>query len=675
MIKLKKIILNNFGVYYGKHELEFPSSGLYSIVGKYENEPERSNGAGKTFLVRGIAYCLDFADLFSPSLQNYNTNNAFSVELTLEVDGNNLEIYRDKDNYIVKFDEKQYKAANAKIFLKEKILDAPLISFVTYRQQDQRGNFLPLKPSEKIEFLSNLLNLDRFQNIIDANSEKLKTIEEELVKLASEEDVIRIELFSNKEKIDLVNQSIYQINGQILHKGNDLKKVKEPKREDFIDDNKFQELMNQRNDLLSKEYDSPLVKDFNSSSELLNAELNGLKINLEDFNVIKPNLINKIQENVIVKKELALLQEKMNWLDKQLTNISAETITYPQCSFSFDPDNHTEDVKKINKDKVLVKRSMNDKIGTIESNQDYIDKFQNISILDNLIKENKTIEINLNREKDRFNSKKEQELNQINYELKFFNENNHKRFEEEKQRVLLQKQNILLEIDSLKENLSKINEKLTIFEQKKDFFKQKNIEVKSKLKSLRIEKSYHNEVINCLGKENFIRLITEETLALITAKINKFLSEIPNTEKITVQLSTDKETKKGTFKKSIELKAFASGIERPFEEFSGGEKCSINLACDTAISEIIAERTGKRFGWYILDEGTNGMDMTTKFESMQVLRKLSQDKLILTIDHSNEVNEYLDGQIIVLKNNEGSTIVTSHTKIDNPSNTISLPKA
>ncbi len=177
MINLKKIILNNIGPYLGSHEFDFPSTGLYSIVGKYADDPERSNGAGKTFLVRAIAYCLDFAELPSASLQNYNTEDPFSVDLVLELDGKLLNIHRDKNNFVIVFDEKQYKSTAAREFIKNRILDSPLISFVTYRQQDEKGNFLPLKPAEKVDFLSNLLKLDKYQNLIDNSIEKLKIVE------------------------------------------------------------------------------------------------------------------------------------------------------------------------------------------------------------------------------------------------------------------------------------------------------------------------------------------------------------------------------------------------------------------------------------------------------------------------------------------------------------------
>ncbi len=148
-------------------------------------------------------------------------------------------------------------------------------------------------------------------------------------------------------------------------------------------------------------------------------------------------------------------------------------------------------------------------------------------------------------------------------------------------------------------------------------------------------------------------------MELVTSLTNEYLSKIPNTSKITVFFLTEKENKKGTFKKVINLQAFSGGMERPFNSLSGGERASVNLAVDAAIGQIISERTGKTFGWMCLDEATDGMDATTKTESLQILKSLATDKLILVVEHTSEVNSNLDGFISISKKNEDSSFATT----------------
>jgi len=662
MINLKKIVLNNFGAYLGKHELVFPENGLYSIVGKYENEPERSNGAGKTFLVRAIAYCFDFAELPSASLQNYNTEEPFSVDLTLELDGKCLEIHRDKNNYIIGYDGKEFKSVAAREFLKTFVLDSPLISFVTYRQQDERGNFLPLKPAEKVEFLSNLLKLEKYQNIIDSSNEKLKIVELALNKLSSEEDIVRVELFSNKEKIELLNDSILLIKQQVNNKQTELANKKEPCREDFVDENKFQDLTQRKNVISSMELTSDKGQKLEALEAGISEQFKALGLSIDTYEDAKIKLIDAIEKNKELKASLSIIEDKQRWNLKKLNTTELQEISCPECWAVFSPNaNHKHELKILKEEKGALVEEYNEIEKNIQKNQRYIEKYKDIGSLDKSLKQSKILNDEFIREKELFEINKDKQLSKVIYEMQFFHENNQKLFEDAKQRDLIARQSLRIDLEALDKNINDVNVKINSLKDKEIFLNNKNDLIKTQLKSNREERNYLNEVVSCLGKENFIRLITEETLAFITSKVNRFLADIPNTEKITVRLSIDKETKKGTLKKNINLQVFSSGIERPFEEFSGGEKCSINLATDTAISEIIAERTGKRFNWFILDEGQGGMDGVTKMESLQVLNKLAKNKLILVVDHSDHVNEHLDGKIIVLKTKEGSSIVTSNT--------------
>lgn len=177
-----------------------------------------------------------------------------------------------------------------------------------------------------------------------------------------------------------------------------------------------------------------------------------------------------------------------------------------------------------------------------------------------------------------------------------------------------------------------------------------NATLKQKQQLLDLEK----EIFNVLGKENFLRLVLEEVLYCISQKANAFLHAIPNTIEFTVLIDTEKESKSGKVKKGINLKVYRNGVERPYKSFSGGERCAINLSIDAAISDIISERSGKKFGWLFLDEATDGMDTVSKLESIEILKQLSHDKLILLVEHTMEINETLDGQIIIEKDSVGS---------------------
>ena len=85
MISLNYIKIKNFLSFKGEHLLNFPKQGIFSIKGQMVGKEENSNGSGKSNFLEAIAYALDFADMPATEMQNWFTEEPFSVELSLDV--------------------------------------------------------------------------------------------------------------------------------------------------------------------------------------------------------------------------------------------------------------------------------------------------------------------------------------------------------------------------------------------------------------------------------------------------------------------------------------------------------------------------------------------------------------------------------------------------------------
>ena len=119
---------------------------------------------------------------------------------------------------------------------------------------------------------------------------------------------------------------------------------------------------------------------------------------------------------------------------------------------------------------------------------------------------------------------------------------------------------------------------------------------------------------------------------------------------------TEKINQKGIVKKGINLKIFQKGQERSYKMLSGGEKCAINFSIDIAICHVLSNRFGKAFSWIIYDEPFDSMEVLSKVESIEFLKKISKDKLIILVEHNNEIAELFDKFILVKKENGFSNI-------------------
>ena len=182
----------------------------------------------------------------------------------------------------------------------------------------------------------------------------------------------------------------------------------------------------------------------------------------------------------------------------------------------------------------------------------------------------------------------------------------------------------------------------------------KNIDsIKLELETLNDKIKLEKEIFKCL-KEDFLRLITDETIGSINQFSNDMLHLIPNGSSFNIMLDITKLSKNNKIKKEINLKLYKNGKE--IRRVSGGENCSINMAVDLAISKIISMRGNKVFNWIIFDESFDGMSTKNKNFALQIMQGLSKDKLIILVEHTTEIAEGFDQVIFVKNDGQGSLI-------------------
>jgi DNA repair exonuclease SbcCD ATPase subunit len=108
--------------------------------------------------------------------------------------------------------------------------------------------------------------------------------------------------------------------------------------------------------------------------------------------------------------------------------------------------------------------------------------------------------------------------------------------------------------------------------------------------------------------KSFLNLVFDETLQCVAARANELLVGVPNVAGLTLDFTSERETKSGTVRQEIKLVVRKDGHEIPFRSgCSGGQQAVIELAVDLALAEVIAERTSVYPGWLVLDEPFDGL--------------------------------------------------------------------
>lgn len=171
----------------------------------------------------------------------------------------------------------------------------------------------------------------------------------------------------------------------------------------------------------------------------------------------------------------------------------------------------------------------------------------------------------------------------------------------------------------------------------------KSIELDIENKTQKLTETQHSvahtaAAIKILGREGFLGEIFDEILDDINKKTNTIINGIPNVERFSVYLTSTKENKNGTTKKSISTNVYKDGQTVDLSSMSGGQCAAIEFAADLSVSEAIRRRSGSLLGWLCMDEALNELGPNEKAQAINVIRQNVSGQ-VLIIDHATEIKE------------------------------------
>lgn len=132
----------------------------------------------------------------------------------------------------------------------------------------------------------------------------------------------------------------------------------------------------------------------------------------------------------------------------------------------------------------------------------------------------------------------------------------------------------------------------------------------------------------------------DEVLSAIGAEATAIVAHLPNASNLSLEFRTERENQDGEVVERITPVCYVGGRERPLRAaVSGGQLTSVNLAVDLAVARVISARLGCSLNWVILDESFDGHDVPTKQACLEMLQGYAADKLVLIVDHGSEFKE------------------------------------
>lgn len=165
------------------------------------------------------------------------------------------------------------------------------------------------------------------------------------------------------------------------------------------------------------------------------------------------------------------------------------------------------------------------------------------------------------------------------------------------------------------------------------------------------------ELREAFGVNGIPAMIIEHTLPELEREANRILEQLTN-GRMHVRFETQRETKAGDLRETLDIIISDEKGTRPYESFSGGEQFRVNFAIRVALSRLLAQRSGVRLRSLFVDEGFGTLDTDGRRRLVEAVKAVqSEFDLILVITHIEELRDAFPVRIQVAKTEMGSEVM------------------
>ncbi len=187
----------------------------------------------------------------------------------------------------------------------------------------------------------------------------------------------------------------------------------------------------------------------------------------------------------------------------------------------------------------------------------------------------------------------------------------------------------------------------------------RQVELGARRQRLNEERTLYEELKVAFGKKGAPAMIIEAAAPEIEEQANLLLGRMTD-QRMSVELQTQKDTKKGDVVETLEIIIKDELGARAYEMYSGGEAFRVNLAIRIALSKLLARRAGARLQTLIIDEGFGTQDAAGRERLVQAITSIQQDfERIFVVTHIEELKEQFPVRINIVKGPGGSSFSLS----------------
>lgn len=683
----KKLILNNF-LSHSKSSINFDNFNVALILGKFNNDTDESNGAGKSSLISSIEWAL-----FDKSRHKKKDKvvkrdaKKCSVVFEFKIDEELYKIVRRRDKIAGESDVAFYQwdgtgwtnigcdtktATDAKI---EKIINFDHDIFINsvYFKQGDVSLFTDSTAGKRKDIIKSLLKL----YIWDEYQKKAKSYAKIYQGKLDAKKALLVDINSIDEEVDSLTIEINDLEKNIAVKNNSLNTVSEKfiasktKYQSILDFNSKAKLKEAYN-LLSKDKSrlnsltaslkstDKQVQKYDDTLSKLCKERDSLKSNISKMRLTDPK---KAREGIIKgKTKEQVLKQRIDQLQKNTISKNCEECLRPI-------DNKTaqgirkhrkDELKRVKADHAGVSKKLKvaeGKLIKLEKDHEY---------KNNMILQLNKILIKISSVENTYNTLKvkksdiENSMAQININArqKEINDIKSRYSKSNIDEIYGNLDDLEKRVESFREEIDQLNIRYGSCVSRKEALAEKKKEqekLQEEVYQLNSQFLLYDKLKNYFGKDGVQSVIIENVVSELESYSNQILSKICN-EPTSVSIKMQRQSEKGTWTETFDISINIGGITDDLESLSGGEKFRVSLALRLALSKILSKRMGGVIKFLLLDEVSSSLDNKGLGIFADIIMKLGNDMKVLVISHDDRMKERIPDVIMVSKDALGSVV-------------------
>lgn len=685
--RLKNLTLKNFRSFTDAF-IEFDESGLMLLGG--------DSGAGKSSIPIAISIALGNSHFSIKDQRTWGSKSPMSVGLEFETSLGTWKVIRG-DKSILHTPSGETITGTAAVDTRLALefgVSLEILGALTYRKQKQAGLFLSMTDSEKKEFLSGVLDLDKYEKAIELSASEIKALETQIsnrkfalqgldARARSLPDIqmeevntwpIEVAIDELRQEIDKMQLSFKNkeesLNGLRLSQSAIEKEISALFEERLRDAKNILAEVNVKTfKLVESEQISELKRALEQAESMLKKLRESDRLSQKNFDIQRDSLrlsIKNLQSKADAKVRLVA--------DKQRTESNLKKLSEsicPTCSQEWSQNQAQEKAWRTELESILAGILAADQAAadimnltqeerTLVWNADpRIVRFEEIVMTikgDIREEEGKTLQQRIS-----FEAAKKQEAMAASLAISNLANEQTATVATRCSELVALSQVLEQEIRDLLVSINKQNSVLSEQQLKLRMISSENVARKKafeasqadkakltseiasnseKLKELESSLAAEQDFSDLIGNKGFLGAIFEDILNEISQETNVILSAVANTSNVTIHFSSESLTAKGIVRKEIRPVVSINGFVANLDSGpSGGMRTTIDLAVDLALANIIQRRANSAPGFLILDEAWEGLDLPSRGNCLDLLSQNANERLFIVIDHASETGQ------------------------------------